>query len=183
MAPAVAEVAAAETEAPFLWLRFADVMLAAVTLPVAPLLPPPSGLRDGRDLELKEAAAASAKVANAGVDGLLARPLFVLTVPINGVGGRIGVACSRFASLSSGIFAVTLSFLLVPTFNVGGSADAAGAISPSGLAVSDLTGATLALSFEAFVSVAGLDPLLCAFWSGVAATTPLGLFEVTEGGR
>ena len=94
---------------------FVTVAMVAVVVPVElGLALPTSALLDSRERELDEesAAAASANVASAGVDGLLARPLFVLTA-VSGVGGTIGVADSRLGSRSSTALAV-ISFLPAP---------------------------------------------------------------------
>ncbi len=146
-----------------------------VVVVIVPLLPP-SAFRDGRDLAF-EATAASAKVARAGVEGLLARPLFVFTV-VSGVGGNTGIAVSFFGSRSSTVFA-TLSFLL--PFGVGSGGG--GGASVSVLTCSGLLGGGMAVSFGAFVSVGALAPLLCGPNSGVPGGTPFGLFEAADGGR
>lgn len=73
--------------APFLWLRFVGGAGAAVSA------------RDGRD----RAVAASANVDNAGVEGLLARPLLVVTgvgTEIVGVGSFLGSVVSGFGAAS-----------------------------------------------------------------------------------
>jgi hypothetical protein len=176
--------AAADMEAPFLWLRFAVAVAVAVPFAGIPLLLfPLSGFRDVRDLGLEAAAAASAKVANAGVEGLLALPLLVFTVPSNGVGGAIGVAGSRFGSRSSAGLIVLLSFLLLLPFGAGGSGGGGSTGSASDLACSGLEGATAGFSFWTFDSVVVFDPLLCAMGSGVLGSTPFSLFEAAEGGR
>lgn len=70
-----------------------------------------SEARDGRD----RADAASANVASAGVDGLLARPLFVVTVDcvvVGGGGSGGGIDESLFVSFSSVALSAVFSFLL-----------------------------------------------------------------------
>lgn len=87
---ATAAACAAAADAPFLWLRLGGWAL--------------SDARDDRDRG--SATAASVKVANAGVDGLLARPLFVVNgvaagaTTVGGVGGGTTVFGSFFASAS-----------------------------------------------------------------------------------
>lgn len=182
----VAAAAAADIEAPFLWLRFTVVaVLLAPATPFPVPTAPPSAFRDGRDLELELelAAAASAKVAKAGVDGLLALPLFVLTAA-RGVGGTMGVAESRFGSRSSTTLAVLSFFPLLP-LGAGGSGGGGTGVSVSALGGSVLIGMGTAVSFMGFGSVLGLlVPLLCVPGSGVPdAVAPLGLFEAAEAGR
>jgi hypothetical protein len=101
-------------EAPFLWLRFAVVVVGGAVVLVVALLPPLSVLRDGLDREVVVVGtveAASAKVAVAGVEGLLARPLLVLTTPA-GVGWMARAAVSFFGGPGSTLAFVTASFLL-----------------------------------------------------------------------
>ena len=128
-----------------------------------PFPPPtlPSAFRDGRDLELglEAAAAASAKVERAGVEGLLARPLFVFTV-VTGVGGRMGVAESRLASRSSAVFVAASFFPWLP-FGNGGSSGGGTGTSVSGLECSVLMGIGTTVSLIGFGSVfVLLAPLL-----------------------
>jgi hypothetical protein len=79
--------------------------------------------------------AASAKVADAGVDGLLARPLLVVLTALAGVDWMVRAAGSFFgASRSSVVFATTFSFLLLPPFCCGSS------VGTGGSSTSDLTG-------------------------------------------
>lgn len=179
-----AAAAAADMDAPFLWLRFAAVAVALPPTAPFPLLTPPSAFRDGRDLGLgfEAAAAASAKVARAGVEGLLARPLFVFTA-VSGVGGAMGVAESRFASRSSATFVVLSFFPLLP-LGIGGSGGGGTGVSVSGLEGSVLIGMGTAVSFIGFGSVFGLlVPLLCVPGSGVPDAAPFGLLEAAEAGR
>ena len=56
-------------------------------------------------------------------------------------------------------------------------------ISVSSLAGSGLLGTEMTISFDAFVSVLILTPLLCALKSGVLGATPFGLLDVVEDGR
>lgn len=72
---AAAAAAAAAADAPFLWLRLGGLALSEV-----------------REVRARGGAmaAASANVANAGVDGLLARPLLVVTGVADGAAGGVG---------------------------------------------------------------------------------------------
>lgn len=169
----------------------------AVPGPVAaPVLPFPAAdsvFRDDRDLDIVDAPAASAKVASAGVDGLLARPLFVVVTVVVGVGGG-NVGVSFLMGSRSSIF-TDASFLLFPLllgtgvpFEDNGSGSGGG-ISVSGLeTVSELALGTrggTAVSFCVVVSVSVFAPLLCWSALGVLIATPFGclLFEAADAGR
>ena len=129
----------------------------------------PSEAREGRDR------AASANVAKAGVDGLLARPLFVVTRVVVAT-GNVGVGSPTASTSSAGL--EILSFLLVLT----GGGGAAMIASFSGFGVSPLIGAPGSLT--TFVSAVGREPLLCtAITSDGAGAVPFGSLEADEGGR
>jgi hypothetical protein len=90
----------------------AELLLVAV-------LEPFSALRDGLDREVaveEEAVddeAASAKVAMAGVDGLLARPLLVVLITLAGAGTMARAAVASFlGGPDSSLAFVVASFLL-----------------------------------------------------------------------
>jgi hypothetical protein len=128
---------------------------------LAPLL---SVLREDRERE------ASWNVAIAGVEGLLARPLFVVTVELWGAGGTD----SLLRSLSSALF----SFLLV----VGVGVTVVSCRSTSFFALSILIGATG--SGGSFAS--GMDCGHALDWglvSGALVLFPFALFDADELGR
>ena len=103
--------------------------------------------------------AASAKVANAGVEGLLARPLFVVTAVLV-VGVTAGVAESRLVSFSSVDGLLMSSFLLPLEDGTDDVACASGSIlMASGLEADGL-------SFRGFPSLPTRPPLLCVAASG-----------------
>jgi hypothetical protein len=120
--------AVVEMEAPFLWLRFVvetaavvvledmevvTVVVVAVFATPLPLLSVVL-LRDGLDREDVVAAAlkaASVKVAVAGVDGLLARPLLVLAIAVDG-GWMTSGAVSFLCCSGSSVGFAEASFLL-----------------------------------------------------------------------
>jgi len=191
----------ADTEdAPFLWLRFDVVvpdvvvmLLPEASLPLVPLLSFSDALvlfLDGRDLAVVVIAlAASANVLIAGVDGLLARPLLVVTLVLIG-GGSIAV-CDTFETdpdrfLVSGssvaaVAALVFSVLVVPVFCTG-SGGTGGLISVSGFAVSVLAG-VVAGGSASFCAFASEIALLCATASTTAGVMPLGLFVAAVAGR
>lgn len=146
---------------------------------------------DARDDLERAEAAASWKVASAGVDGLLARPLFVVTVAGIGAGGLAVVAAgagvemgaggvpeSPFLSDDSSGFVVSASFLLPVV-----------ALSSSTI-TSFVAGVAMALSLTSepvcssvgFASGGCPAPSLGAAGSGVSAALPLGLLDADEGG-
>lgn len=115
------------------------------------------------------AAAASWNVANAGVDGLLARPLLVTVgVPAGGAAGSL----LRSRSASSGFGA---SFLFAAEFVVAPAASAG----PGSFPVdSGLTGAGGSLT----VFCSALAALVGPARSGVPAVVPFGLLEADDDG-
>ena len=162
----------------------AVIALAVAAAPL--LLPtgPPSAFRDGRDLECEDAALAawaSAKVARAGVDGLLALPLLVFRA---GVGGRMGVAESRFGSRSSTGLTVTSFLVVLLPLGAGGSGGGGMMDSTSGFAGgSGLLGAAAGAPLGGFGSTTALAPFVCAGMSGVPELVPFGWLEAAEPGR
>ena len=145
-------------------------VLGPVAAPELPFPAADSAFRDDRDLDIVDAPAASAKVASAGVDGLLARPLFVVVTVVVGVGGgNVGVSFlmgSRSSILTDASF--LLFTLLLGTgvpFAVDNGSGIGGRISVSGLeTVSELALGTrggTTVSFCATVSVPVFAPLLC----------------------
>ena len=133
--------------------------------------------------------AASWNVARAGVDGLLARPLFVVTVAIvvvvllvtGGAGAEVVVATgagtdgavSAFFSVSSGFGGG--SFLVEVDAETGLSAFTSGSFAVVAVATSGGLGASLGSSV-------GLESTV-GTTSGVLGRTPLGLFEAEDDGR
>lgn len=120
----------------------------------------------------------SGKLPIAGVEGLLARPLFVVVTCCN-VGGAVAGAGSFRASTSSAGFT---EFSFEP---VAGAADfGVGALSLCCLTGSGL-GPALGGSIWVFTfsMAATREPLLGGGISMGAGTLPFGLFEATEGGR
>jgi len=135
---------------------------------------------------------ASWNVANAGVDGLLARPLFVVTVDVCGTGG----SDSLLRSFSSGflvsfllpvvtavvVAAVVVVEMVAVVVGVGtGGADAVSVFSASFLGFSVLIGALVSFG------VLGSAPLRSALAAGapaagVLAAIPLGLLEADDVG-
>lgn len=133
-------------------------------------------------LEDRGRAAASWKVANAGVDGLLARPLFVVTGALGGAGGTD----SLLRSCSSGL----VSFLVLA--DVG--AEILSRRSASFFVGSTLTGTLASLTtltssagrtglLAGAAAVAGGGAVTVAAKSGVAGALPLGLFDADDEGR
>ena len=124
---------------------------------------------DARD---RGAGAASGKLPMAGVDGLLARPLFVVTTVVV-VGVWFGGA-SCFDSISSGFGG--LSFLVRPFTALGGRALA-----------SSLLGSVLIIvvvdSFIILGSAEARGPVGATGSSGGTTFMPLGRFDADEAGR
>lgn len=108
---------------------------------------------------------------NAGVDGLLARPLLVVTIGVDAVNGAC--VASPFGSASSPL---GMALLLVVAALVLAMVRTA-----SSLVASTFTVATVSLF--CLVSAGGRTPLCAAVSSGVVAATPFGLFEADEAGR
>lgn len=171
-------------------------VLGPVAAPVLPFPAADSVFRDDRDLDIVEdAPAASAKVASAGVEGLLARPLFVVVTVVVGVGGGSNVGVSFLMGSRSSIL-TDASFLLFPRlfgtgvpFAVEDGSGGGGGISVSGLETASelalgIRGATTG-SFGAVVSVPVFAPLICWSTVGVLIATPFGclLFEAADVGR
>ena len=145
---------------------------------------------DGRDLAVVVVAlAASAKVPNAGVDGLLARPLLVVVTTVLIGGGSIAVCVTNEFALFLGgsgssartVAALPVSFLAVAALDTG-SGGIGGLISVSGFAVSVLAGVAITGS-ASFCTFASEVDLLCATASITAGVIPLGLFVVAVAGR
>jgi hypothetical protein len=86
------------------------VVVVAVAACAPPVIAPASLLRDGLDRDATVVVVASANVAIAGVDGLLARPLLVLTTPA-GVGWMASADVSFFCAAGSSPAFVKASFL------------------------------------------------------------------------
>ncbi len=180
-------------EAPFLWLRLvvAAVAVAAamvvvdVVLLLVAVLAPLSALREGREREFvvvveADEEAASANVARAGVDGLLARPLLVVLTRLAGVGWMARAAVASFlCGPSSSVAFVVVSFLPF----CAGSGAARGGSSVSGLSGLGLFRMGMAVSFCVFASVVGFATVLGRLGSGVPWEFPFGLFDATDGGR
>lgn len=148
-------------------------------------------LREGRDLDGTVAVVvgvASANVARAGVEGLLARPLLVLTVLIAGVGCMTRAADSFFCSSIIGVASdataadaalVALSFLLP----LRGGSSTGGGISISCFGPSGLLGARAGVSLCAFGPELAFAPLLCWLGSSISCGFPFGLVEASDGSR
>jgi hypothetical protein len=129
-------------------------------------------------------------VESAGVDGLLARPLLVVTVTIVGGGGGMTgvVAASFFASGSSIPFDGTTSFL--PPLTVRTVCCCCGpdaSVSVFAAAPSSWGVAVPSFCALASVVVGGLEPLFGVGASATAPpnelTTPFGLLEAVEDAR
>lgn len=189
-----AAAAAADKDAPFLCDLLVVVVVAAAPAPALSFLLVDSAFREDLDLDMVVPPAASAKVARAGVEGLLARPLLVVTV-VMGVGGSVGVSF-LVASRSSIFTAVSFLWLLtllaplfVLPFEIEKGSGGGGGISVSGLDVVSMSppgvGKGTPVSFCVFVSAFAF-PLLFG-GSALEGFTPAPfaclLFEAAEVGR
>ena len=152
-----------------MWLRFAVVVVVI------------SVFRDGLDLT----ADASANVdTRAGVEGLLALPLFVVVTAVARGGGIIGVLDSFLDSFSSVAFAVSFSFLFPLGAGSGGGTGVASSVSvltTSGLETTtgSFCGGFVSTGVGRVVPVTGAGGSMI----GVDGGAPLGLFEAADEGR
>lgn len=150
------------------------------------VLAPLSALREGLEREFvvvvgADDEAASANVARAGVDGLLARPLLVVLTMLAGVGRMASAAVASFlCGPGSSVAFVVVSFLL--PFGAGSGA-AGGGSSVSGFSGLGLFRMGMAVSFCAFASVVGFATLLGRLGSGVPCEFPFGWFDAADGGH
>jgi hypothetical protein len=162
LAVSLSDRACAAAPAPFLWLRFVGA----------------SEARDDLDRT-----AASWNVARAGVDGLLALPLFVVMV-VTIVGGGITTGVGSFLFSTSSVF--TESFLFGAIIAVSASAGSGSFLELALVLLLLLLFSTLLRplgSLGGFGSPAERGQLAGGAKSGVPGGAPFGLFEAEEEGR